>query len=72
MTTSLCGYCGRPAPVAVMYDGIPYHAECTRSPQLQYAAYPFPHEPGCVPLRQLTEEDVRRIVREELQQALNL
>jgi hypothetical protein len=36
-TTPLCGHCGRPVinTPAVVYGGVAYHTECTRSP---YAA----------------------------------
>ena len=66
-TTPLCGYCGRPVIGLAVWDaGRAYHAECTHGPggPLRYA--PMPQAPGCTPLRQLTEEDVREIVREEL------
>ena len=71
-TTPLCGYCGRPViDYAVWHAGVPYHGECTHGPSgpLRYA--PMPVQPGCTPLRQLTEDDVRRIVREEIAKTPN-
>ena len=64
MTTSaatgiLCAHCGRPAPIAVWHGGLPYHDECTHGPG--YQSQPWGPAP-------LTEADVRRFVREELEQ----
>ena len=65
MTTPLCGHCGRPVIThAVYYGGMAYHPECTRG-QMYYAHMPV-DRPGCTPATQLTADDVRRIVREEL------
>ena len=71
-TTPLCGYCGRPViDFAVWHAGVPYHGECTRGPREQLRYVPMPAQPGCTPLRQLTEDDVRRIVREEIAKTPN-
>lgn len=72
-TTPLCGYCGRPViDFAVWHGGVPYHGECTHGPSgpLRYAQ--MPAQPGCTPIRQLTEDDVRRIVREEIAKTPNV
>lgn len=64
----LCAYCGRPAATLVWVGGAGYHEECTRGPGFQAPTYqPLPPVFGCAPLKALTEEDVRRIVREELE-----
>ena len=66
-TTPLCGYCGRPVIGLAVWDaGRAYHAECTHGPSGPMRYVPVPQAPGCVPLRQLTEEDVRKIIRDEL------
>ena len=63
----LCAYCGRPAATLIWIGGAGYHEECTRGPGFQAPTYqPLPPAPGCIPRQQLTEEDVRRIVRDEL------
>ena len=67
-TTPLCGYCGRPVIGMAVWDaGRAYHAECTRGPSWHqtYASIPSPHGQARA-LRQLSEDDVRRIVREEM------
>ena len=57
MTTPHCGYCGRPVIGAAIYaGGLAYNPECTRGPSAQQT-YQLPP---------LTEEMVRKIVREEL------
>lgn len=71
-TTQVCFYCGRPVifgPVAYGNSGDIYHDECTKppvgfAPAQTYA--PPPQSPGCVPIKYLSEADVRRIVQEEL------
>lgn len=56
-----CAHCGRPMAASVWLGSLPYHPECTRGPVLAGpAAY------GPTPL---TDEDVRRIVIEELVRA---
>lgn len=73
-TTPLCGYCGRPViGMAVWGAGRAYHAECTRGPNWHqtYAPTPLPHGQARV-LQQLTEDDVRRIVREEIAKTPNV
>lgn len=65
MTTPICGHCLRPVVgPAVYHGGAAYHPECTRGP-MHYAQMPA-DRPGCAPATQLTADDVRRIVREEL------
>ena len=60
MTIPICRHCGRPVLThAVYYGGMTCHAECTRGPMPA-------DRPGCAPATQLTADDVRRIVREEL------
>lgn len=67
-----CAYCGRPVAAAVYIGMYPYHPECTRGPSAPSPPYYTPVGAGdgntYVP-RHLTEADVRRIVREELQRA---
>lgn len=58
----LCGYCGRPMLQQVWVGNVAYHPECTRGPSYS----PMPSTPGCQPVKPLTEEDVRRIVCDEL------
>ena len=67
-TTPICGHCGRPVLIQAMWHGgVPYHYECTRGPGAPLTYAPLPPDPeGCRPAKMLTEEDVRRIVREEL------
>jgi hypothetical protein len=68
----LCAHCGRiiDGQQRWWFSGAPYHAECVgpppnpNGPPIYYS--PMQPRPGCQPLPQLTEEDVRRIVREEL------
>lgn len=59
--------------MAVWDAGRAYHAECTRGPSWHqtYASIPSPHGQARV-LRQLNEEDVRRIVREEMAKTPNV
>lgn len=57
-TVATCGFCGRPVQCAVYLGGTPYHAECTQCPTPQHYVNPS-----------LTESDIRRIVREELERA---
>lgn len=67
-TVALCQHCGRPiGGVATWLGGLPYHPECTHGPSYptHYAPLPAEH-PGCRPTPALTEDDVRRIVRDEL------
>ncbi len=74
-TTPFCHVCFRPVIGAAVYGnaGEAYHPECTRPPEharlseLTMPRYaPLPSEPGCQPLKTLSEDDVRRIVQEEL------
>ena len=57
-TTMACRKCGEPlASASIWIDGQPYHYTCT------------PYIPALSPFKSqaaLTEDDVRRIVREEL------
>lgn len=53
----LCGHCGRPVASAMWIGDLPYHLECTQPPDSQTRT--FQTAP-------LTEEQVRRIVRDEL------
>lgn len=58
-TTQVCHYCGRPLIFgSVVYgnNGDIYHEECARPPSTV----------GCLPIKHLSESDVRRIVQEEL------
>jgi hypothetical protein len=58
-TVALCQYCGRPiGSVAAWLGGSPYHPECTHGP-----SYPAHYEMTRTSM--LTEDDVRRILREE-------
>jgi hypothetical protein len=65
---ALCQHCGRPVgEVATWIGGLPYHPECTHGPGYLTHYAPSPVDrPGCRPTPMLTEDDVRRIVREEL------
>ena len=57
-TTPVCFFCGRPI-IGSMVSGLggeTYHPECTYAPSRQFQGQ----------LTSLTEEDIRRIVREEL------
>lgn len=65
-TCPVCGYCGRPiGGNAVWVGSMCYHLECTRGPSWQQT-YPSSATP-LVPA--LTVEDVRQIIREELEAA---
>lgn len=65
-----CVHCGRPMAAAVASGGGMYHEECLHGPGWQQPHYaPLPSNPGCAPLAPLTEDDVRRIVREEIARA---
>ena len=69
-----CAHCGRPASTLVWINGVGYHPECTHGPGYQQPTYGpnlFPiHGGAFVPAtRWISEEDVRRIVREELVRA---
>ena len=70
MTGPLCQHCGRPiGGVATWLGGQPYHPECTHG--LGYSTHYAPSPIatlGCKPAPPLTEDDVRRIVREELKE----
>ena len=69
-TGMTCMHCGRPILVDVAYIGnCNYHLECARPPEQPFRYEPMPPHPGAQPLIPLTEDDVRRIVREELQRA---
>jgi len=63
-----CQHCGRPigGGSATYIGGLPYHYECTRGPGAQTNYVLMPPRAGCQPEHTLTEADVRRIVREEL------
>jgi hypothetical protein len=57
MTPPTCGYCGRPIIGLITWGyGVPYHHDCARGPCDPPTFSPPP----------LTEDAVRRIVREEL------
>lgn len=61
-TTPICGACGLPISAGVMWiGGAPYHYACTHGPALTIERIKI-----MPPAKILTEEDVRRIVREEL------
>jgi hypothetical protein len=70
MSTALpmvCQHCKRPIGGAATYIGTwPYHYECTRGPGAPLTYSPMEATPGARPVNLLTEQDVRRIVREEL------
>jgi len=70
-TVATCQHCGRPiGGVATWLGGLPYHPECTHGPgYLTHYAPLAPEHEGCKPSHQITENDVRRIVREELARA---
>jgi hypothetical protein len=57
-----CGYCGRPCSVYVWLNGIPYHEECTHGPSYQPQTYQTYGR-----FVELTEVQVRQIVREEIE-----
>lgn len=57
-----CAHCGRPVITALWVGDLPYHPECTRGPGYQ----PRTFVEGCQAYTNLTEADIRRIVREEL------
>lgn len=63
-----CGYCGRPMVTMVYVGDCAYHPECVRGPGYAPPSM-VPMFPGALPLPHLTENDVRRIVREELVRA---
>lgn len=58
-----CPHCG--APGYVTSAGTQYNCMCRQGTYGTYRYIPSP-EPGCQPLKPLTEADVRRIIREEL------
>ena len=67
----VCGYCGRPiASEAKWLGGTPYHSACTESPGYDPGTIRF-YPPGQLPIPTftpaMTEDDVRRIVREEIE-----
>lgn len=65
-TTPLCGYCGKPVIDAITWHaGTPYHSECTHGPGYP-THYVMTRTPTPTWPSTLTEDDVRRIVREEL------
>lgn len=65
-TLPMCLHCGRPITGQIVYAGNgAYHWECTQPPG-QQSYQPMPNQFGAIPVPTLTEEDVRRIVREEL------
>ena len=58
-TTPTCGFCGMPVLVQpTWWGGVAYHFECAHGP-----GGPLPAQ---ISPKTLTEEDVRRIVREEM------
>lgn len=70
-TAMHCAHCGRPCAAAIWIGTLPYHEECTHGPSWQQQQYLHPtfYPPSrnfTVPHVPLQEEDVRRIVREEL------
>lgn len=66
-TTPLCGYCGRPIIGFVRWAGmVAYHPECTRPGAYQY------HQHGTFQPLPLTADEVRQIVREELDRACGM
>ena len=70
-TVATCQHCGAPiGGAATWLGGLPYHPECTHGPgyPTHYAPLSLEHE-GCKPSHRITENDVRRIVREELARA---
>jgi len=72
MTSFTCGFCGRPCASFVWLGGVPYHEECTRGPGYQPRTYGTgyglgPPSQGCIPIPTMTEERVRKIVREEIE-----
>jgi hypothetical protein len=66
--TPSCQHCGRPIAGFPTYIGAySYHPECTRGPGVEMAYQPMPFTQGAYAVPILTEGDVRRIVREELE-----
>ena len=63
-TVPMCGYCGRPIATKTLWlGGRTYHYECTRGPGAPMTyTYTYTGQETIM----LTEDDVRRIVREEL------
>jgi hypothetical protein len=63
----ICQYCQRPiAGLATHIGHLAYHPECTHGPNYPTHYAPMPPVPGCVPWRAISEDDVRRIVRDEM------
>lgn len=65
----MCPICQQPVYDVFAYIGnIPYHRECLLSMRWYKRSEPDVH--GCRPLTPLSEDDVRRIVREEFSPAM--
>jgi len=63
----LCGYCGRPCGACIWLNGNPYHEECTHGPDYKPQYYGGNVQDWAKGVAPLTENDVRRIVREEIE-----
>ena len=61
--TPKCDMCGKPTERPLWLDGLPYHSGCANGP-----GGPLRNETitATAQAKPLTEEDVRRIVREEM------
>lgn len=72
-----CAVCSKVVAGTVIWSGgLPFHPHCADPPQVDFSAFKKKEqEPlvmkGFFPPGQLTEDDVRRIVREELAAASN-
>lgn len=69
-----CAHCGRPASTLVWLNGMGYHPECTHGPDYKEPTYQLNPVAQLgstfVPaVRWVSEDEVRRIVREELARA---
>lgn len=65
-----CSSCQQPIHyVAAYIEGSPYHRECLFGESQYKRSKPDVH--GCKPLSPLSEDDVRRIVREEFSPAMS-
>jgi len=67
MTAFTCGYCGRPCASFVWLGDVPYHEECTHGPDYRRSYYGGNVSDWAKGVAPLSEQDVRRIVREEIE-----
>jgi len=63
----ICAYCGRPCLSFIWVNDLPYREECTHGPDYRPTYYGGNVSDWAKGVAPLSAEDVRRIVREEIE-----